>query len=497
MEEKGQDVVGTFEYTNNDGTHGSVDLRDGALADAIDGVRIIGRYVTGTHMRNGVLRIDVDLTSLPAEADFFQHNLFMTRRSFYMMRGSVGKAGWADIRPKCSFALLLPEEATEADNLAGSQLYAVKANGEPRPTGDGVEFEELSEGTQSIAGLGTLWKMSWTDGTPVTFRDLQDGILFAVAAAKVVREGIEAGRRKARLPRQDTRRPTRHVQTLSKVSTGISEVENGETVRFDMSGKNETPVYTALSLNYEGEDISLSKPIDSYDESVHNAVATLWAAGNRTITPMQVARVLTGKDKPGAGSIGDVTASMDKQRRTFVAIDFSAELRGRTGELDGEIFTADQCKTETYMLDATKTTVKTARGNEVSGYTINSVPILYLHDRMTGQLTSYPQSLLKATGEAVSSTQTNITMRDYIIARISRMRNAHTTTSRNIVYDTVFEHIGRGSASAKERRRMIESARSILDALKAEGFIAGWSEYAERGSSHRTKGVAIKTGGRK
>ena len=169
-------------------------------------------------------------------------------------------------------------------------------------------------------------------------------------------------------------------------------------------------------------------------------------------TPAQVAKVLTGKDNPSQGSIRDVTASLDKQRRIMTSIDFSEEMRGKVGEIDGERFTVDPCVQETYLLDASKTTIRTAQGSTATGYTFNSPPILYQHDRMTGQLTSYPQSLLKATGEAVSSTQTNITMRDYIIARISRMRNSRTTTSRNIVYDTVFERIGRGSVSPKQRR---------------------------------------------
>lgn len=519
-EDTDRHVAGTVEYTTDDGRHGTIDLPVDEVASRLSGdILAQGKYVTQTPMWNGAMRIDVDLSSLS--------DVLSERPSVYMADVESGAVGRVDTGPKSSFVLLLPNDPTE-DDILGSQLFAVGVDSEPQ--GAGVEFragdyriedederrleadmerfkaegrdaelKRLLDGIQSIVDLGTFWGVFWPDGRPVTCGEMFAGIVGTVAMVETAQARVKDATdgTRAELPRQDTKRPTKHVQTLSKVSTDISKVENGETVRFDMSGKNEAHVYTALSLNYEGEDISLSKPINPYDESVHNAVATLWAAGNRTITPTQVAKVLTGKDKPGAGSISDATASMDKQRRTFVTIDFSAELRGRTGELDGEKFTAEQCVQETYMLDATKTRVTTARGNEVVGYTLNSAPILYLHDMMTGQITSYPQSLLKATAKAVSSTQTNITMRDYLIGRISRMKNPHSKTARNIVYDTVFEHIGRGGASPKDRRRMIESARSILNALESEGFMAGWSEYTESGSSHRTKGVTIKTKGKK
>lgn len=397
----------------------------------------------------------------------------------------------------------IEEEAREAIDAGMGER--VRAN-------DGTELIKIEGPAGQSADIAVSFKPMYAEnGKALTLNDViiwaaiqearkagnetLEKALLVMTYAKYAR--TEKAELPTELPRQDAKRPTKHFQTLSKVSNDLWKVRNGETTHFDMSGTNESHVYTVLSLNYEGDDISLSRPIDSYDESVHNAVATLWAAGNRTITPAQVAKVLTGKDKPGDGSINDVIVSMNKQRCTLVTIDFSAEMRGKTGELDGERFTAEQCIQETYMLDATKTHIRTTRGNVVVGYTVNSAPIFYLHDEITGQITSYPQSLLKATAKAVSSTKTNITMRDYLIIRISRMKNPHTKTARNIVYDTVFEHIGRGNTSPKDRRRMIESARNILDALQTEGFITGWSEYTEGGSSHRTKGVTIETRARK
>jgi hypothetical protein len=293
------------------------------------------------------------------------------------------------------------------------------------------------------------------------------------------------------IPQQDTKALKKHIQGISKVDLHLPDMGNGEIVDVDVSGRNERGVFTRFSLTYDGDGISIDRPITPFDRSVHNAVTSLIVCGNTYVTVPQVCRALTGKVRPGKSTMREVEKSLEKQRKTLVSIDFSQEMRGRTGEFNGQKNT--QYAYEIYMLDAGKVSMKSSNGDVVLGYKINSFPILYQHDVMTGQITSCPQRVLTATGEAVSATETNITIRDYLIGRIARMSNKGSRTSRNILYDTIFSNIGRGDASPKDRRRMVESVRRILDAFKGEGFISGWSEYREEGRSHRTKGVSINT----
>lgn len=517
-EEKGRHVAGTVEYTTDDGRREAIDLPVDEVASRLSGdVLAQGKYVTQTPMWNGAMRIDVDLSSLS--------DVLSERPSVYMADVESGAVGRVDTGPKSSFVLLLPDDPTE-DDVLSSQIFAVNVDGEPQ--GAGVEFREgdyriedederrleadmdrlhdegndaelkrLLDGIQSIVDLGTFWGVFWPDGRPVTCGEMFAGIVATVAMVETAQARVraETENTKAELPRQDTKRPTEHVQMLSKVSAdSVLKVNDGETVKVDVSGRGEAPIYTVLSLTYEGDDVSVSKPMTAYDQSVHNALATLWKAGDRLVTTAQIFQVMSGAHgKPSPTSLDNVEKSTDKQRFTSAKIDYSAELRGRTVEIDGEKFTIDQCRPETYVLNADKIPMRSTKGNPVVGYRLNRAPIFYEHDVVIGQITSYPQALLEATAKAVSSTPTNITLRDYLIGRISRMRNPHSKTARNIVYDTAFKHIGREGVSPKDRRRMIETARSILNALVAEGFIAGWSEYTEGGSSHRTKGVTIKT----
>lgn len=301
--------------------------------------------------------------------------------------------------------------------------------------------------------------------------------------------------KKAVLPKQDTNKPTSHVQGISKVSDKITEIINGETVFLDMGGRNEAKesVLTSLSLSYDAEGVQISKPMTPYDREVHNAVATLWAAGNRNITPRQVYQTMTGASgKPRQSAIANVEESLDKQRRTFVSLDFSKELRGRTAEFDGEVVTADQCRFETNMLNADKAIVTTVNGRENIGYIIKDAPILYYHDCTTRQLISYPQRLLEETSKVVSMTPKNILIRSYLLARIKQMSRKGSKQSKNIRYDAICEAAGISGTNRTERKRAKDTAKKLLDAFVQQGFIAGWTEYSSSGSTHKALGVTIK-----
>ena len=266
-----------------------------------------------------------------------------------------------------------------------------------------------------------------------------------------------------------------------------------------MSGKNESrEVITQLSLNYEDGGVSLSKHMTKYDRSVHDAVATLWVAGNRAVTARQVYQAMTGSDsKPKQSAIDKVEESLDKQRRTFVKLDYSQELRGKTAEFDGETITAASAYIETYMLNADKQVITTSNGRSVSGYVFKDAPVLYKHDCTTKQIISYPQALLEATAKVASNTETNMLIRNYLIKRIKTMsRNGN--LSKQIKYETIYKAAGNETDSRTQRNRMNETVRKYLDALRDAEMISGWSEYKDAGRSHKIVGVkiAIKKGNR-
>lgn len=297
------------------------------------------------------------------------------------------------------------------------------------------------------------------------------------------------------IPAQDTNAIVTNVQGNSRVSDVITDVENGKPIRVNMGGKDEAKnsVLTLLSLTYEDENVKISRIMTPFDREVHNAVATNWAAGNRTITLRQVYQAMTGShSKPSNTMLESIERSIDKQRRTFVTLDFSAELRGRKAEFDGEEVTADGCHFETYMLKADKLTVTTVNGMEKVGYQISEAPVLYRHDRTTNQIVSYPHKYLSSASKVASNTETNILMRSYLLRRIKVMSGKSAVSSNHrIRYESVYSAAGKDSPNRIESSRMRKTIRAYLDAWVADGLIKGWREYKSGGSSQKIVGVII------
>lgn len=366
---------------------------------------------------------------------------------------------------------------------------------------------ELPEGERSVEMSGHFKPMEAKNGKRLTINDVaawaacnraQDagdrGLAQAVIEATYARYA-KPHKQAPGLPKQDANPVRNYYQLLSKTSNdGVlsASENNGKTIRIGVGGPEERPVYTYLSLTYDSSDVKLSRPISPFDMSVHNAVCSLWDAGDRYITDRQIWQLMTGKESAAEASLQAVRESMEWLMRTWATIDFSAELRGEQKVLDGEPFTPEQAKRAGNLLLGFNDTVVATNGKRVDGYKLSDdMPILLQHDRVLNQVQPYDPALLGAVFQGLSSTRMNIVIRDYLMRRVSRIGNTRSPSSRRIKYDTLLERIGRKDAKAKDRDRIINSVKKILEALKAQGLIAGWSEYRNGGRSHKRLGVEV------
>lgn len=322
-----------------------------------------------------------------------------------------------------------------------------------------VSFDDLKRGISSLATLQLAFERG----------DVCPGS--AGAATEI---GVVA-------PRQGTARPRKQIDPNSKLANKITELNFGAEVALDVSGKNERKksVLTVVTLEYDGNDVNLSKPMTEFDREVHNAVTTLWLAGNQSFTARQVWHALTGtgSDKPPTKQqIARIEKSIDKQRFTRAIVDFSKEARGRDLELDGEPVTTYQI--DSYMLNADKHKIETANGRMVEGYTVNEKPVLYRHSAMFGQVVSYSMRSLSAASSVGQNTDENIIIRKYLLRRIF-MAKGKSKTSRRVRYEGVYERVGISNPNKKQRKRLNDSVIACLEACKAEKVIKGFTEYFE------------------
>lgn len=333
-------------------------------------------------------------------------------------------------------------------------------------------------------------------GAFVTLYDLMGGITSNAAVRVAIERGVIPGganigdddeigflpgidNLSKRKPTQGTVKPKKQIDPNSKLANSITKIGFGKTAHLDVSGRGERKesVLTAVTLEYEGEGISLSKPMTQFDREVHNAVTTLWKAGNQSFTTWQVWSVLTGSTtgKPSREMISHIEKSIDKQRFTRAIVDFSAEARGRQLSLDGE--PVKVYKIDSYMLNADKHRIETANGRLAEGYTVNKPPVLYQHSAIFGQLITYPSRLLE-TGEAGQNTVENIVIKKYLLRRIGGAKGKSKTSPR-IKYSSVYDKVGIAEPDKKQRKRINDYVIACLELWKAAGHIKGFTEYKE------------------
>lgn len=243
-------------------------------------------------------------------------------------------------------------------------------------------------------------------------------------------------------------------------------------------------VLTYNSLTYDNPNISITgkQEFTAYDRTIHNAVCTLYAAGNKEITPAMVYRTangMTDKETVSPQAIEAVTQSLDKSRFLRLKVDYKAEARVR-GITDVKKFEIDS-----YLFPAKMINIA-AGGYEVTAYQILDTPALYHYAQLTKQIISVSLPLLD-TREATRNTEEMIPIKEYLIRRIEIMKHNDDTSNR-IVYDTIFSEAGITELNKDKSYNLRTYIKAILKLWQNKKYIKSFKEYKEGKS---IKGVEI------
>lgn len=294
-------------------------------------------------------------------------------------------------------------------------------------------------------------------------------------------------------PSQDIVPVRENVQGDSWLTKNVHKLENGKLKKFDMAGKDDIGrVETSLVLSYDNENVSMDRPMTRYDRAVHNAIATLWRAGARTFSVAQVYEAMAGSTaNQKAARLQKISDSISKQMQTMAELDYSEEARGRHLTFDGEEVTG--YIERQHVLSGKEQNILFSDGTIRTGYTLFDPPLLYKHDVITGQFAKCPHRVLKAVSNAVPATDMAILVRDYLIRRIHAMKEGKTASARNprIQFSKIYEEAEKPDATRTEKSRIRKMAGKMLDAMRDEGYIAGWDHYAKDGQA-RANGFIIE-----
>lgn len=269
--------------------------------------------------------------------------------------------------------------------------------------------------------------------------------------------------------------PTEYVMPNTRLSdelsSGKSEEGAREIVVKSTKRKADNPVLTKAILTF-GDDKAVitatRQKYTPYDSAVYSGIITLFEAENNIFTPAMVYRAMNGltdSEYVNPSTLSKVAKSIEKNRKSQLAIDFTEEARQymRAYEEPGKDFNTTY---EGNLLVADKITVKN-NGVEQTAYKILRKPILYEYAQTVGQVISVPIRLLQTKG-SVRSTEDVIVLREYLLRQIENYRRRHREGSFSISYPAVYEVCGVSAESHKNIKDKHKKIRNHTEALLSE-----------------------------
>ena len=280
-----------------------------------------------------------------------------------------------------------------------------------------------------------------------------------------------------------SRKPKHFVSPIDKLAQTIFDSRKNSTLYSKPSvdvwvgDKNKTPVSITVSVDITELEKYISFSNDTmlapYNRAIHDAVISLYDAGNTHFTPDMVYHFLNGNsrnDKAPEGFRKSLDEALTKLMRTIITIDAGEE---------AEAFNLKDFQYKGYVLPLTYTRA-TINGQDCECWKIlDRPPLLALAERKS-QINRGEANLLNT---GLNATHDNVVITHYLIEQILTMQNEHSDRNNVILYDSIYEYLGIDAPNTnalKQRKLDIrKKVKAILDAWVKAGFISGYGEQLD------------------
>lgn len=263
---------------------------------------------------------------------------------------------------------------------------------------------------------------------------------------------------------------TREVKSLSymldKLDSIIWSKKGNDIQGVDVANEQDKKQGVKLPVMYsidfsaldELEDISITRSLEPYDKRVYIAVAAYYAEGMSRVTYQQIYKAMGYKGRAGKSDLDKIHESITKMSAARISVDNKAE----SSRYNKVKFTYDGA-----LLPMERIT------GRVNGQIADSIvhmfrePPLMTFARERKQLTTVSVRLLNS---PLSKTSANMELEDYLIVRISHMRNGF--PNHKMAFETIYEKAG--ITTKKQRQRALSKITKLLDYYKEVKFIRGY-----------------------
>lgn len=246
---------------------------------------------------------------------------------------------------------------------------------------------------------------------------------------------------------------------------------NGQlTIDFDTTKNgSDKKVSVYYSINFTALEsmkaLNITKQLTPFDKRVYIIAAALFNAGNKVITATQIYKADHDKE-PSEKDIKKIQDSITKMGAAHIYINNKSEIDANYGyppfEYDASLLPFERL-----------TVYSHGKLAEAAIHLLREPPLItFARDRK--QITTIDRQILLA---PINKTEANLRIEDYLIERISHMKNEGRKTPQKMLYETIFSECG--ITEKKQKQRAPEKIRRFLDYYKECNLIKKYTEAKE------------------
>lgn len=255
-------------------------------------------------------------------------------------------------------------------------------------------------------------------------------------------------------------------------------VFNDIALAVEKQGDKPRTLYYSAIINTLADVKEIDNALDDYDRRVGDAINTLTANDNYYFSASQLYSVMGNKgENINPNIIKRMDASMKKWGSSWVSInqseDYPAYIKGTPF---GVKYEGQLLYYETVEFISNGKTVE-------KGYHVLKEPVLLTLGKARNQITTIPREVI-ATGKR--QTKDYLKLQNYLLDRISRMKNPTQPSSNRIKYDSLFDRMGVSKDTHKSKSAQVKRTRILttmfeeLEHYKSKGWISGYKESSNK-----------------
>lgn len=204
-------------------------------------------------------------------------------------------------------------------------------------------------------------------------------------------------------------------------------------------------------------DLRITKNLTSFDKRVYVAVGALFNAGNRIITLTQIHYAMGNDKRPNKTQLEKIYKSVYKMQTARIFLNNQEEAAA---------YNYQKVIYNDYLLPL-KSKIAIVNGQlSEAALALYEEPPLITFAKQRNQVTTIPIKLLNS---PISKTDTNLSIEDYLLERIARIK----ANPCRILLTTLYEKAG--ITTRNQKARTPEKLRAYLDHYKQEKFIKSYT----------------------